>query len=67
MYNWRDVSELCKCSKSYAYELIRKLQEILKKEYPNAIIIPGKIPKQYFNRFVLGIEKDENLDTTPKK
>ena len=60
MYGWREVSKHCNCSKSYAYVLIKKLQVLLKKDFPDVIIIPGKIPKQFFERLVLGIDSNNN-------
>lgn len=65
-YNANDIKEITECSKSLAYEIIRKLQEKYEKEFPESITIQGKIPIWYFNEKMglKGIKKDlqkENL------
>ncbi|MBO5142182.1 MAG: hypothetical protein J6J11_01840 [Treponema sp.] len=49
-YNAKDVQEITNCSKSLAYEIIRKLRDKFEKEYPDAISIQGKIPIWYFEK-----------------
>ena len=47
-YNAKDVQAITGCSKSLAYQIIRKLKEKFQKEYPESIPILGKIPIWYF-------------------
>lgn len=47
-YKVKDIMEKTGCSKSYSYELLKKLKELFEKEYPDSITISGKIPKWYF-------------------
>ncbi|WP_034785219.1 hypothetical protein [Eubacterium xylanophilum] len=47
------VAALIGCSKSKAYVIIRELSNQLKKENPKALIVSGKINRQYFMETVL--------------
>ena len=47
------VAVLIGCSKSKAYVIIRELSSQLKKENPKALIVSGKINRQYFMETVL--------------
>lgn len=49
-YNAKDIQKITDCSKSLAYEIIRKLREKFEKEYPDVITIQGKIPIWYFEK-----------------
>lgn len=60
MYGAKEVSLLTSKSKSSAYELINKLQKEFLKEDNTRIIINGKIPINYFNKVVLGIDSSES-------
>lgn len=56
MYNKEDISNILNCSISKAYNILKKLQEMLKQEQPEILIIRGRIPKSYFEKKVLGKE-----------
>lgn len=49
-YNVKDIMKITGCSRSYCYEILVKLREEFKNEYPNSITIRGKIPKWYFEK-----------------
>ena len=47
MIGVREVMEILKCSRSYAYQLIAKLnKELEQKKY---LIVRGRVPRKYFN------------------
>ncbi len=52
-YNAKDVQEITGCSKSLAYEIIRKLRNSFEKKYPESISIQGKIPIWYFEEIMM--------------
>lgn len=56
MYSVKDVMKLTGYGETKSYRIITKLQEAMKKENPNVIIIGKRIPKQYFDKYVLGKE-----------
>lgn len=60
-YNVSDVLEMIGCSRSTGYELIVKLNETLKREYPGTITITGKVPKWYFEEKMKN-KRGENKD-----
>lgn len=47
------VKKDCGVSYSKAYGIIRDLNEQLKKEKPNAVIIPGKVNKAWYEDALL--------------
>ena len=49
-YNAGDICDITGKSKSLAYEIIRSLQSKLKKDFPEAIVIQGLIPRWYFEK-----------------
>lgn len=49
-YNANDVQKITECSKSMAYEIIRRLKKDFEREYPEALTIQGKIPIWYFEK-----------------
>ncbi len=49
-YNASDIQELTGLGTSASYDLIKNLNEKLKKEYPGTITLAGKIPKWYFDK-----------------
>lgn len=57
-YGAKDIQEITGCKKTFAYELIRKLQNSFKKEYPNVITIQGRIPKWYFEKIMINKKGD---------
>lgn len=59
MYSKKEISDILRCSESKAYTILRKLQEELKKEKPEIIIIKGRIPKKYFEKKILGMEMEK--------
>lgn len=58
-YNVNDVKQIIGCGKSYAYEIISKLKERFSKEYPDAIVINGKIPIWYFEKVMMSKERSD--------
>ncbi len=57
-YNAKDVQKITECSQSLAYEIIRKLRESFANEYPEAILIQGKIPIWYFEKKMMNKRGD---------
>ena len=49
-YGVKDVQQITECSKSHAYEIIRRLKNDFEREFPDAITIQGKIPIWYFEK-----------------
>jgi len=60
MYGAKDISKLTGRSLTSSYEFIKKLQTQFKNEDSTRIIINGKIPINYFNKVVLGIDSSES-------
>lgn len=60
MYGANEVSILTGRSQSSAYDFIKKLQKEFKKEDKTRVIVNGKIPINYFNKVVLGIDSTES-------
>lgn len=58
-YGPKEVMELTGCKQSYAYDLIRKLQKMFERDYPDAITVRAKIPKWYFNKKMKNKENEE--------
>ena len=58
-FNVQDIMDLTKLKKSKCYEIIRQLNISYKKEYPQAIIAQGCIPKFYFEK-AMGIKVKED-------
>jgi hypothetical protein len=56
MYSKKEISNILRCSESKAYSILRKLQELLKEEKPEVIIVKGRIPINYFEKKILGME-----------
>lgn len=52
-YNAKDIEKIIECSKSMAYEILRKLRERFEEEYPDSITIQGKIPIWYFEKIMM--------------
>lgn len=52
-YGASSIQKITGCKQTFAYDLIRKLQTSFKKEYPEAIVIQGKIPIWYFEKKLL--------------
>lgn len=57
-YNCKDIIDLTGLGKTATYELIKKLNEKLKREYPGTVTLDGKVPKWYFDEKMM-IEKIE--------
>ena len=51
-YNVVDILNVTGKKKSLAYKLIRLMQEKFEKEYPEAIVIQGLIPRWYFEKIM---------------
>ncbi len=59
-YTMADIKKLTGLSQTASYDLIRNLNNRLKKEYPGTVILTAKIPKWYFNKKTKMIgEEDE--------
>jgi hypothetical protein len=56
-YSAKDIQKITECSKSMAYDIIRKLREKFSQEYPDAITIQGKIPIWYFEKIMMNKER----------
>lgn len=56
-YDVKDIQKITECSKSLAYDIIRKLREKFSQEYPEAITIQGKIPIWYFEKIMMNKER----------
>lgn len=56
-YDANDIQKIAECSKSLAYDIIRKLREKFSQEYPEAITIQGKIPIWYFEKIMMNKER----------
>lgn len=57
-YNVQDIIDITGLKQSKCYEIIRELNKSYKKNYPNAVIAQGIIPKFYFEE-AMGIKKEE--------
>lgn len=57
-YGAINIQEITGCKKSYAYDLIRKLQNSFKEDYPDGITIQGRIPIWYFEEKMLNRKKE---------
>lgn len=51
-YNVVDIMNVTGKKKELGYKIIRTLQEKFQKEYPDAIVIQGLIPKWYFEKIM---------------
>lgn len=56
MYGAKDIMKITGFGETKCYRIIDKLQKIMKEENPNVIIIGKRIPKQFFDKYVLGQE-----------
>lgn len=55
-FSAKDVSEICDVSESKSYQIIRQLNEELKKS--GYLTLPGKVPKAYFYEKVYGMKEE---------
>ena len=55
-YSAKDIQKIIGCGSTKSYDIVNKLQQSFKKEYPNTIIIQAKIPIWYFEKIMLGKE-----------
>lgn len=58
-YTPQDIKNILNCSTSTAYKWITKINEQLKKDYPNIIIFKTRIPIWYWNLITKGEIKNE--------
>lgn len=68
-YNAEDIVDRTGCSKSFSYDIIRKLQESFIKDFPDGIIIQGRIPIWYFEEKMhnkKSASNTENINRTNK-
>jgi len=49
-YTIKDIQELTGYKYNKSYKIIKDLQEQMKKEYPNCLIIGTTIPIEYFKK-----------------
>ena len=56
----QEAAEELGVSESYAYKIIRKLNDELKEK--GYVTIAGKVSRQYFNERFYGCEKEERSD-----
>lgn len=60
-YDCKDIMKIMGVGKSLAYNIIRKLKEDFKSEYPTTISVQGRVPIWYFNE-KMGLKRsDENV------
>ena len=59
-YDVEDVMEITGKSQNKAYEIIRELNKLFRKEFPKSIFIQGQIPKWYFEEAMGFKGKGEN-------
>lgn len=48
-YSARDIAKITGLGQTASYSLLNKLQEKIKKEVPGYVIVPGRIPVNFFN------------------
>lgn len=58
-YNKQDVQDITGLKDTACYDLIKKLNRMLEKEYPGTITLTGKVPRWYFDIKVLPDEKGD--------
>lgn len=58
-YNAKKIAELTGYGDKKAYKIIQSLNEDLKKEYPNQIILSAKIPIWYWEKRTKGEIQNE--------
>lgn len=56
-YSAKDIQKIVGCGNTKSYDIVNKLQQSFKKEYPNTITIQAKIPIWYFEKIMLGKER----------
>ena len=61
-YNKSDVQRITGLANTASYELIKKLNKLLVKEYPGTITLAGKVPKWYFDKKVLPEKGDDYVE-----
>lgn len=54
MYGVKEIMEITKYGKSKSYRIIEMIQNQMKKEDKNVIIIGKRVPINYFEKYVLG-------------
>lgn len=54
MYGVKDIMKITGYQKSKCYRIIEIIQEKMKKDDSNVIIIGKRVPIQYFEKYVLG-------------
>ena len=57
MYGVEQIKEITGYGKAKCYRIIRMLQEKMKKDDPNVIIVGSRVPISVFNKYILGIDK----------
>lgn len=57
MYTVEDVMKITGYKKSRAYEIIKKVQQQMQRENKNVIILNGRIPIKYFDKYVVCINE----------
>ena len=63
-YTAKDIQQIVGVGKSSAYEIISKLQESFKKQFPDTIKIQGKIPIWYFEDIMMNKRKENQYEKT---
>lgn len=53
MYGTKEIMEITGYSRSKSYAVIKKVQDKMKADDPDVIIIGARIPIQYFEKYVL--------------
>lgn len=64
-YNVADLIDITGLSQNKCYEMIRELNKSFKKEYPNAVLAQGHVPRWWFEQ-CMGIKKGETENEKEK-
>jgi len=60
MYGVEEIQKITGYKTAKCYQIIRTLQEKMKKEDPNVLIIGSRIPISIFEKYVLGKKEEVN-------
>ncbi len=63
-YSVKDVMAITNSGKSWSYEVISKLLNKFRTEYPNAITREGRIPKWYFEENLMNKKPQKSTNST---
>ncbi len=61
-YTAKDIQTITGVKQTLSYDILNKLQKKFSKEYPDAIIIQGKIPKWFFEKIMHNKKANEDSE-----